>query len=116
MRMDARSLGFRNRSFPLVTCSMALHEMSEGERDQVLGEIGRVAADRVVVAEYRVPRNRRAAALFRLARLFEYVESDDFAGFLRRDVKGRLETAGFDVDSPHDVGAFRVWPCRVRQT
>ena len=113
IHMDARQLAFADRSFPLVTASMALHEMGESERTQVLHEIARVASERVVIADYRVPRDRYAALLFRVARCFEYLESDDFEPFVRRDFGARLQDAGLVVDRPHDVAGYRVWPCRV---
>ncbi len=113
-RMDAALLGFPDGSFSLVTCSMALHEMAEAEREQVLREIRRVASDRVVIAEYRVPADCSRSLLFRVARFFEYIESDDFESFVRCGVNGRLERAGFLVGPPRDVGAYRIWPCRVR--
>jgi ubiquinone/menaquinone biosynthesis C-methylase UbiE len=113
VRMDARHLAFPDRAFPLVTCSMALHEMAEVERQQVLREIGRVARDRVVIAEYRVPADRARGMLFRASVLYEYIESDDFEHFVRCDFGGRLEQAGFAVDVPCDIGAYRIWPCRV---
>ncbi len=113
LRMDARRLAFADRSFSLVTCTMALHEMAEEERGQVLAEIGRVARDRVVVAEYRVPQGRRNGFLFRAARLFEYAESDDFGSFVRQELSARLQGAGFALDAPRDVGGYRIWPCRV---
>lgn len=114
VRMDARRLAFPDRSFPVVTCSMALHEMAEEERRQVLREIARVAGERVVVAEYRVPHRRRRRLLFRAARLFEYAESDDFESFVRHDFGARLRDAGLAVAAERDVGAYRIWPCRVR--
>jgi len=112
LRMDARRLAFADRSFPLVTCSMALHEMADDERSEVLAEIGRVARDRVVIAEYRVPRGRKRF-LFRAARFFEYAESDDFGSFVRSELSARLERAGLAIDTPRDVGGYRIWPCRV---
>lgn len=112
-RMDARELAFRDRSFRLVTCSMALHEMAAPEREQSLQEIARVASDRVVIAEYRVPRRLPCRMLFHAKRAFEYVESDDFASFVRADFRALLEGAGFLTDRPRDVGAYRIWPCAV---
>ncbi len=114
VQMDARHLAFADRSFPVVTCSMALHEMAEGERVQVLREIGRVAQDRVVIAEYHVPRDYYRQLLFRVGRIFEYVESDDFHGFVSRDFRARLEQAGLVIGTARDVGGYRIWPCRVR--
>lgn len=113
LRMDARRLAFPDRSFHVVTCAMALHEMAEAEREQVLSEIARVASHRVLIAEYRVPRSPARSLLFRLARLYEYVESDDFGRFVAQDLAVRLERAGFTVEPPRDVGAFRIWPCRL---
>jgi ubiquinone/menaquinone biosynthesis C-methylase UbiE len=112
-RMDARRLAFPDRSFSLVTCSMALHEMAESEREQVLREISRIASDRVVIAEYRVPQSVAGSLLFRLERAFEYLESDDFERFVRADLRAQLECVGFNVDRPRDVGAYRIWPCRL---
>ena len=114
VRMDARRLAFADRSFPLVTCSMALHEMAEGERMGALAEMSRVSSDRVVIAEYRVPRSTRRRMLFRMSRMFEYAESDDFGGFVRRDLAARLAQAGLVVGDAHDVGAYRIWACQLR--
>jgi ubiquinone/menaquinone biosynthesis C-methylase UbiE len=112
VRMDARHLAFADRTFPLVTCSMALHEMAEAERTCALAEIVRVSSDRVIIAEYRVPRDARRRLLFRMSRAFEYAESDDFGAFMRRDLGTRLAQAGLGVAAAHDVGAYRVWACQ----
>jgi ubiquinone/menaquinone biosynthesis C-methylase UbiE len=114
VRMDARHIAFRDASFPLVVCSMSLHEMGEQEREEVLGEIRRVANDRVLVADYRVPNAGWQRALFWVFRIFERLESEDFDGFAALDVRERLEGAGFVVDPPWDRALYRVWPCRVR--
>jgi ubiquinone/menaquinone biosynthesis C-methylase UbiE len=114
LRMDARQLAFHDRSFRLITCSMALHEMAPLEREQSLGEIARVASDRVVIAEYRVPRGFPCRLLFRTKRAFEYVESDDFASFVQSDFRALLEHTGFITTRPRDIGAYRIWPCSLR--
>lgn len=113
LRMDARSIAFPDSSFDLVTCCMALHEMSEPEREVVLAEIARVARTRVVVAEYRVPRAGLALRLFSLRHLFEYIESDDFPAFVGRDMGDRLEAAGLAIGDVRDSGRYRLWRCRV---
>ncbi len=113
LHMNARHLAFPDRSFPLVTCSMALHEMAEDERTQVLDEIARVASDRVVIAEYHVPRESVRGMMFRVTRMFEYLESDDFGRFVRRDFRERLDAASLSVHAPRDIGAYRIWSCRV---
>jgi ubiquinone/menaquinone biosynthesis C-methylase UbiE len=113
-RMDARALAFADGAFPVVTCSMAVHEMAEDEREAVLGEIARVAGERVLVADYRVPRDGAAALLFRARRAYEYLESDDFAGYADRDLGERLTAARLAVERPFDHGPYRIWPCRVR--
>lgn len=113
--MDARELDFPDGSFPLVTCCMALHEMSETERDRVLAELRRVASARVVVADYRVPTGARGR-LFRAFHAYEYLESDDFEGYASHDLGQRLEAAGLSLEDPSDTGAYRIWPCRVAAT
>lgn len=115
VRMDACRLAFSSTSFPLVTCSMALHEMAEEERCRVLREMHRVASERVVVAEYRVPSGRWRRRLFRARRAFEYLESDDFESFAGRDFRERLASADLVADEPRDAGSYRIWPCRVRR-
>lgn len=114
LRMDARRIAFPDSSFDLVTCCMALHEMSEPERATVLSEIQRVARARVVVAEYRVPPSGLAFHLFSLRHLFEYLESDDFPAFVRRDMSERLEAAGLAITDVRDTGRYRLWRCRPR--
>ena len=113
VRMNARHLAFSDGTFPLVTVSMALHEMAEPERVAVLGEVRRVASERVVVAEYRVPRARASAWIFRAKHCFEYLESDDFERFMQHDVKDRLTSVGLIPDGRLDVGSYRIWACRV---
>lgn len=112
LRLDARSLPFADRSFPLVTCAMALHEMSRREREAVVREIARVAAERVLLADYRVPPEGARRMLFRAARAFEYLESDDFEGFIRRDPGQMLEEAGLRVTREVDRAGYRIWVCR----
>jgi ubiquinone/menaquinone biosynthesis C-methylase UbiE len=113
VRMDARRIAFRDGSFPLVVCAMSLHEMGEEERGEVLGEIRRVASDRVLVADYRVPAAGWRRALFQVFRAFEHLESEDFEGYATVDVGDRLEEAGLVVEPPWDVALYRIWPCRV---
>ncbi len=114
VRMDASRLAFADRSFPLVTCSMGLHEMADGERTRTLAEIARVTSHRVVIAEYRVPPDPPQRLLFRMRRAFEFAESDDFGGFMRANLEERFAQAGLWVDAALDVGAFRIWSCQLR--
>jgi len=113
VRMDARRIAFRDASFPLVVCAMSLHEMADEERRQVLGEIRRVASDRVLVADYGAPTAGWQRVVFPVLRVFELLESEDFDGFMSDDVRERLEEAGLAVDPPWDVALYRIWPCRV---
>lgn len=111
-RADARALALPDGAYPLVTCSMALHEMAEAERRRVLAELSRVGSGRVLVADYRVPASRLGGAWFRVSRAFEYLESDDFAGYVGRDFAARLAAAGLEPRAYRDVGAYRIWACR----
>ncbi|CAG0985599.1 demethylmenaquinone methyltransferase / 2-methoxy-6-polyprenyl-1,4-benzoquinol methylase [Myxococcaceae bacterium] len=112
-RMDARAIAFPEKSFDLVTCCMALHEMSDEERDAALSELARVARADVLVAEYRVPERGLAAFAFRLGHVFEYLESDDFRSFLQRGMEDRLAGAGLRIEERADAGAYRLWRCRA---
>jgi ubiquinone/menaquinone biosynthesis C-methylase UbiE len=113
VRMDARRLAFRSRTFAHVICAMALHEMAEEEREQVLRELRRVASDRVLIADYRVPPSGWSRPLFHLMRFFEYLESDDFESYRADDLQVCLEKTGFGVEETWDEGPYRIWPCRV---
>ena len=92
---------------------MALHEMAEKERGQVLRELQRVASDRVLIADYRVPPSGWSRPFFHLMRVFEYLESDDFQSYRTDDLRACFETAGLDVEETWDTGPYRIWPCRV---
>jgi ubiquinone/menaquinone biosynthesis C-methylase UbiE len=113
VRMDACRLGLEDRAFPIVTCAMALHEMGDPERHGVLRELRRVASERVVVAEYAVPRPGARRLAFRALHAFEYLESDDFAGFLARGMRSWLEEAGLAAPSLARIGSYAVFTCRV---
>lgn len=113
-RMDARCLAIADRSFPIVTCVMGLHEMAALEREGALAEIVRVARDRIVVAEYRIPEEVVGRMRLRVMRFFEYFESDDFEGFIHFDLQAFLKQRGVAIGVVRDVGPYRVWPCRVR--
>jgi hypothetical protein len=67
----------------------------------------------VLVADYQVPSSRARRFLFSALHAFEYLESDDFSGYTRRDMAERLRDADFEVEAPCDAGAYRIWPCRV---
>lgn len=109
--MDASALAWPESSFAVTTCSMALHEMSGPERERTLGELRRVSADRVIVADYRVPPPGWRRRAFQTARVFEYLESDDFESFVAVDLGDRIEQAGLRVREVADEGSFRIWSC-----
>jgi ubiquinone/menaquinone biosynthesis C-methylase UbiE len=113
VRMDARRIALRDDSFPVVVCAMSLHEMAEEERGEVLGEIRRVASDKVVVADYRAPTAGWQRVLFWFFKLFERLESEDFDGFMSTDLREPLEGAGLVVEPPRDSALYRIWSCRV---
>ena len=114
VRMDARQIACRDASFPLVVCAMSLHEMAEEEIRQVLEEIRRVSSDKVVVADYRLPRSAWRRLLFWFFKVFERLESEDFDGFMSLDLRERLEAAGLVVEAHWDTALYRVCPCSVR--
>ena len=50
---DARALPFRDRSVDVVTCSQLLHHFVADDARRLIGEMDRVARERVVVADLR---------------------------------------------------------------
>jgi ubiquinone/menaquinone biosynthesis C-methylase UbiE len=114
VRMDARRIACRDASFPLVVCSMSLHEMAEEEIREVLEEIRRVSSDKVVIADYRLPSAGWRRLLFWFFKVFERLESEDFDGFMSVDLRERLEAAGLVVEAHWDSALYRVCPCSVR--
>jgi len=56
---DARALPFADRSVDIVTCSQVLHHFFDGDAQQIIVELNRVARTRVIVSDLR--RSRIAA-------------------------------------------------------
>lgn len=86
--MDARELAFPDRSFDVAVISFALHDMPRAVRLQVLREVIRVTAGRVVILDYDLP---RAALARRLASsLIALFETAYFTTFAREGLMSLL--------------------------
>lgn len=93
--MDARKLTFPDKSFDLVTISMALHEIKPAYRDSVLSEIQRVSRKYVLIIEhYGVPAN----PIWRAAlSLIEQIEGSNYKCFIMKDLETLLQRAGLKI-------------------
>lgn len=86
---DARDLGrFPDREFQAGLISLALHEMDQKSRTQVLSELKRVSQT-IYVADYRAPLPRSIAGRF--VRVIERLAgAEHYAGFLDYQNRGGL--------------------------
>jgi len=113
LRMDATRLGFGDEEFDASCISFGLHEMPPEVREQVLREMGRVTKGRIVIVDYKPPRNR-----FRLrlrTALISLYESKYFADFMRSDFEALLARCGLQVQREKAVwlGFVRICLCRA---
>jgi len=94
---DARQLPFAHDSFDAATISFALHDMPREVQVAVLREIKRVVkhSGRIVVADYRSPRNKFGR---RLAHLFiSSYETSYYRKFVKYHLLQTLAEAGLEV-------------------
>lgn len=90
LRMDARRLGFADKSFDLCAISMGLHEFSAADRRQILGEMARVSRRHILVADYSGPQSWTI-------HLAEWLEASHFRDFIHRPLAELLAEAGLRV-------------------
>ncbi len=90
--MDARRLGFPDRSFDTAMLSLALHDMPRAVAIGTLREAARVAARRVLILDYDLPRRSllRRLCLF-ATRWFETVY---YPRYVREGLEPLLADAG----------------------
>jgi ubiquinone/menaquinone biosynthesis C-methylase UbiE len=90
LRMDARRLGFADKSFDLCAISMGLHEFSAADRQQILDEMTRVSRRHILVADYSGPQSWTI-------HLAEWLEASHFRDFTRQPLADYLTEAGLRV-------------------
>ncbi|MBF8257440.1 MAG: 2-heptaprenyl-1,4-naphthoquinone methyltransferase [candidate division NC10 bacterium] len=114
---DAARLRFGADSFDVVTISFALHDMPSVVRGKALREMLRVARPgaTILIVDYGLPGNSIGRWLvYRLIRLYEGPYYD---GFVRANLRARLEAIGVavTVELPALLGAVRIWKGRKSQ-
>lgn len=95
LEMDARRLGFADRSFDIAVLSFALHDMPAAVRRETLREALRVAREGVVVLDYELPSTRWGRRL--VTALLASFETAYLRGFVREGgIAGALRAAGLE--------------------
>jgi ubiquinone/menaquinone biosynthesis C-methylase UbiE len=102
-RADATELPFEDRSFDVACVSFALHEMPPSVRERAVREMVRVtkSGGAIVIVDYALPQNAAARELvYHIVKLYE---RDQYAEFVRSDLRALLRDAGVDVQAPRPV-------------
>ncbi|RJP73530.1 MAG: methyltransferase domain-containing protein [Candidatus Abyssobacteria bacterium SURF_17] len=96
LRMNAVELLFRPDEFETATISFGLHEMPVEIIRRVLRETHRVATHRLIVIDYRLPRPKLLAALYRL--IVGSYEGPFCMAFLKLDLAALAREEGFNLE------------------
>ena len=94
VRADSTRLPFRNNSFERVVISLALHEMTADEVEDVVAEALRVLKTQGRLAIFDYYRVEGWGGLWQRL-LFALVETQTVDGWLSMDIQGVLRHAGF---------------------
>jgi ubiquinone/menaquinone biosynthesis C-methylase UbiE len=92
--MDARHLGFADRTFDVTVVSLALHDMPRRVRPLVLREAARVSREGVVILDYELPVGTLRPLV---SRFIESFETPYFRDFVRHGVEDAISAAGLTV-------------------
>jgi SAM-dependent methyltransferase len=106
LQMDARVLGFRDRSFDLCSISMALHEFADDDRRTILGEMIRVSREYVLVADYSGPQSWPL-------RLAEGLERSHYRDFTDGTLPDQLRQAGLRIERQGRWFSIGLYLCRT---
>jgi len=114
LRMDATRLGFGDKEFDASCISFGLHDMPPEVREEVLREMARVTKDRIVIVDYKPPRNRFLLHLY--AALISFYESKFFRDFVRSDFEALLARCGLRMEQQKAVwlSLVRICLCRAQ--
>ena len=108
---DSRELPFEDARFDICSVSFGLHEMPVSVRQQALLEMVRVTKPngKVVIVDYVLPKNPIARKLvYHAVKLYE---RDNYAEFVRSDLRAMLDRAGLAARTEARVapGAAMQW-------
>jgi ubiquinone/menaquinone biosynthesis C-methylase UbiE len=96
LRMDATDLMFQPDTFDAATVSWGLHEMPLDIMRRVLGEVHRVARQRLIVFDYRQPSARMLAVAYRF--VLGLYEGPYCMSFLDMDLPQIMQEEGFSLE------------------
>lgn len=109
--MDARHLGFADRSFDTAVLSLALHDMPRAVAIEVLREAARVARNRILILDYELPRR---PLLHRLSvAAIAWFETIYFRRYVREGLDPLLADAGLHRSTRNRVGVSFFALCEV---
>lgn len=108
---DARELPFEDARFDVCCVSFGLHEMPVSVRHDALLEMARVTkpTGKIVIVDYALPESPIASkVVFHLVKLYE---RDNYAEFVRSDLRATLARAGLvaTTEAPVAAGAAMRW-------
>ena len=113
LQADATRLPFPNKSFDVVTVSLALHHMPETAQIDVMKEMTRLARKKVIMVEYYASQSwhwQASRGLFiQLLDKSEYTQE-----WMHQDFSGTCSQAGLEVEREEvlTMGFHRMTICR----
>ena len=113
LETDAIRLPFQNKSFNVVTVSLAMHHMPEIVQIEVLKEMTRLASHKVIMLEWHTPRERHwkilKGLLIRVMDVSEHLQD-----WMHQDFPSTCRIAGLKVDQEEvlTLGFHRLTVCR----
>ncbi len=113
LETDATKLPFPNKSFDIVTVSLALHHMPETVQIDVMKEMTRLAGQKVVMVEWHAPRNPRWQTLKGfIIKLMD--KSEHMQAWMHQDFPATCGVAGLEVEQEAvlTMGFHRITVCR----
>lgn len=113
LETDAIRLPFPNKSFSVVSVSLALHHMPETTQIDVMKEMTRLASQKVIMLEWHTPPNPILQTLkgliIRLMDVSEHIQE-----WMHQDFTGTCVEAGLEVEREEvlTMGFHRLTVCR----
>jgi ubiquinone/menaquinone biosynthesis C-methylase UbiE len=113
LETDATTLPFPDRSFDVVALSLALHHMPEREQIEVMKEMKRLAAKKVIFVEWNTIRNHDGESAY--LHLIHLVEQSEYVSeWLQQDFRATCHKAGLEIEHEEvmTMGFHRITVCK----
>jgi ubiquinone/menaquinone biosynthesis C-methylase UbiE len=113
LETDATKLPFPDRAFDVMAISLALHHMPEPVQIDVLTEMKRLAAQKVILIEWNTIRNQGKGSWYlHLIHLMD--ESEHMREWLRQDFRATCHKAGLEIEHEETMtmGFHRITVCK----